>query len=478
MKTRKLFFLMLALVLVLCALAALPFTALAEDGPVIVMGTDKITAGNTIYFGEFDYGTYDSALDSGPIPWRVLSDGNDSRLPASRTGEALLISKECLCSLSFDADYPQHGNLWAGSSAQQWCQSLFNSFAEGGAERKAIKLTQATENDNYVGGHSNYSYGPASLNDHFFFLSAKEADTYFTDDDDRTTGSFNAVYAGWWLRSPVREFAASSPLYDRYAASVSMFGEVYSCDVSSWDGMRPAFNLDLSRVLFVSAAYDGKPGAEGTVSKIETESDAEWKLTLKDESRKFSASVSSVTGPAGGKILIPYVNAKTGSNEYVSVIVFSGSEPLYYGSAKASMSGTAEFTLPSDMPNGSYLLKVFNEQKNKNYMSDVASAFVEIALKVEGSAFPAAFSDSTGSYAIADGAASFEKPAKDSASANIPASVTVNGTSVPVTKIADSAFKGQKNLTKVTLGANINEIGKNAFANCAKLKTVSGGANL
>ena len=60
----------------------------------------------------------------------------------------------------------------------------------------------------------------------------------------------------------------------------------------------------------------------------------------------------------------------------------------------------------------------------------------------------------------------------------IPDTVKVGNTTVPVTKIADNAFKGEKKLSKVTIGANIKEIGKNAFANCAKLKTVSGGANL
>ncbi len=71
------------------------------------------------------------------------------------------------------------------------------------------------------------------------------------------------------------------------------------------------------------------------------------------------------------------------------------------------------------------------------------------------------------------------KPAKKDASRiKIPDTVTVASMTVPVTRIADNAFKGQKKLTKVTIGKNIKEIGKNAFAKCVKLKTVSGGANL
>ena len=91
---------------------------------------------------------------------------------------------------------------------------------------------------------------------------------------------------------------------------------------------------------------------------------------------------------------------------------------------------------------------------------------------------PETYSDAAGSYAIENGEAAFVKPAKAAASANVPDSITVSGVTVPVTKIADNAFKGQKKLTKVTIGANIKEIGKNAFANCAKLKTIKGGANV
>ncbi len=92
--------------------------------------------------------------------------------------------------------------------------------------------------------------------------------------------------------------------------------------------------------------------------------------------------------------------------------------------------------------------------------------------------FDARAVDATGSYELSADGATFVKPAKSGSSAKIPDTVTVGRTTFPVTKIADNAFKGQKKLTKVTIGANIKEIGRNAFANCAKLKTVSGGANV
>lgn len=53
----------------------------------------------------------------------------------------------------------------------------------------------------------------------------------------------------------------------------------------------------------------------------------------------------------------------------------------------------------------------------------------------------------------------------------IPDTITVSGKKYTVTSIADKAFAGQK-ITKVTIGKNITKIGKKAFANCKKLKTV------
>lgn len=61
---------------------------------------------------------------------------------------------------------------------------------------------------------------------------------------------------------------------------------------------------------------------------------------------------------------------------------------------------------------------------------------------------------------------------------SIPATVNLNGISYKVTSIAKDAFKGNKSITKVTVGKNISTIGKNAFSGCTKLKTVTLGSNV
>ena len=60
----------------------------------------------------------------------------------------------------------------------------------------------------------------------------------------------------------------------------------------------------------------------------------------------------------------------------------------------------------------------------------------------------------------------------------IPATITVDGISYKVTAIADSAFKGNKTITKVTIPKNVTTIGKNAFNGCKKLKTVTIGSSV
>ena len=55
----------------------------------------------------------------------------------------------------------------------------------------------------------------------------------------------------------------------------------------------------------------------------------------------------------------------------------------------------------------------------------------------------------------------------------IPKTVSANGKIYKVTEIKASAFKGMKKLTAVTIGENVKTIGKSAFQNCTKLKTIT-----
>lgn len=67
----------------------------------------------------------------------------------------------------------------------------------------------------------------------------------------------------------------------------------------------------------------------------------------------------------------------------------------------------------------------------------------------------------------------YEKPVnKNISSIMIPAVVKINGKRYKVTEIAANAFKNCKRLKKVTIGTNINKIGKKAFYGCSSLKNI------
>lgn len=67
----------------------------------------------------------------------------------------------------------------------------------------------------------------------------------------------------------------------------------------------------------------------------------------------------------------------------------------------------------------------------------------------------------------------YVKPGKRNIiSVTIPSSVKLNGKRYKVTGIAANAFKNCKKLKKVTIGINVNSIGKRAFYGCSKLRTI------
>ncbi len=67
----------------------------------------------------------------------------------------------------------------------------------------------------------------------------------------------------------------------------------------------------------------------------------------------------------------------------------------------------------------------------------------------------------------------FKNTDKDSKSVTIQnTTMGDNGNVYKVTKVADNAFADNKNITSVTMGANVTEIGTGAFKNCTKLSDI------
>ena len=78
-----------------------------------------------------------------------------------------------------------------------------------------------------------------------------------------------------------------------------------------------------------------------------------------------------------------------------------------------------------------------------------------------------------GKYRISGKSAIFTGVVKSSVKElQIPQVIIMDNVKYPVTKIADNACKGLKKLKSVMISSNVKKIGKSAFQDCAKLKTI------
>ena len=371
------------------AFETVTLTVEIDTGKTVMLGTSGISGYDStngydyIYFGKWT--APDTYTTSGPIKWRVLDD-------QTNTGETglFLLSDALLGTRPYGDVYfdnsGNNSNVWQNSTARTWCNNFYSSSFSVNEQGAVLATTKSDKAFTSTGGVS-FAASESILNgDKVFFLSVEEAENgaYGFTDDSARIANYGGSAGTWWLRSP-----DASPYLTDFAGRVYDHGSVGNCYVYNGWTARPAFNLNLSAVLFTSAAADGKSsGTMGTLTAVSDYTGNEWKLTLMDSNRNsFKASVSeqdSVSVVAGRSIEVSYSDAKTGDNEYVSVLLCDNDgNVLYYGNiAQNSASGTATLNIPSGLATGNYTLKVFSEQRNGDYKTDYAGAFQEISLNV------------------------------------------------------------------------------------------------
>ena len=327
------------------------------------------TPNSYIYFG------VNSDNNNTPIKWRVL-DANKAN--DGTTAGMFLLSEYLLASgVTFRSDAPGPKS-YQGSSAQAWCHAFATTTDNFSSAEQAV-MFGVTKSDSAEAELYKYSWGTSSLteSDKLFFLSIRELADYLVNyNSDKLSATDTAQGKGhWWLRS-------SYGLSDYYAGAVLDKGEGYYFYITNPHSARPAFNLNSGAILFTSAAAGGKPDGFNAVPKYIGK---DWKLTLKDSSRNFSASANTAKLKAGEGLTVTYSGAGTGENEYVSaMLVGKSGNILYYGRiAQNRKFGTASVEIPSDLAPGSYTLKIFSEQYNGDYKTDYASDFTDISLTVE-----------------------------------------------------------------------------------------------
>ena len=189
--------------------------------------------GETIEFGNYPQ---DKDGTEKPIEWIVMkNEGN----------QVLLLSKYVLDAKSYNEEWEDV--TWETSDIRQWLNNEFYTTAFNKSEKAKIQTSLIKNEDNSEHGTS----GGNDTEDKVFLLSEKEAETLFSNDDERIAKATeyaekSGVYvneekaAYWWLRSPGDS--------GDDAAEVIYSGWVYRdgnyVDDSS-GGVRPALHLNL-----------------------------------------------------------------------------------------------------------------------------------------------------------------------------------------------------------------------------------------
>ena len=390
------------------------------QAPAGIVGKDYIIAQNS----EDNDADYYYAIE--PIEWRVL---------ARNSNELMLLSEKNLDIQPYHMTQTATPVTWEGSTVRSWLNGYvgdsnianqdysafadnysdsasFSSNAFKAAERAAIlqtSLVNASSNDGLVSGGN-------GTNDQIFLLSLADiqwSSGYFVPAPPYTITDLlvavNTAFVGevrggyseddsdyWWLRTPGNHG-------NQFAAIVTDNGSPGTNGFAVNDDetcIRPAFNLDLSSVLFSSdASGTMKSGATvgGDLVDVADPTGAVKMTVLSDYNANANPTglgltvtdTSARTAAPGATVDIAYTGAQTGANRSVSVLLCdSVGDLLYYGrpaDCATTASGTASFTVPSTLSEGSYTIKIFNEEVNAANYTDFASTPQSISLTVGAS---------------------------------------------------------------------------------------------
>ena len=367
------------LMCVVMSISLLPLQINAEDAS---SSPRQIANGDYVYFG----------TDS--IKWRVL----DTDQMSTGVAGMFMITEEVFGTGKYGEVYfviddnradGRNPNAYQGSDLQTWCTSFLTKLTA----LEQNTLLETIKDDPFFKSSSDIKYTASEkiLNgDKVFSLSAEEAVTYFSSDNERIKeyeydGGFESI--GWFLRSPCDHNIYNTGMI-AYDGSIEQMGTGYDSPA------RPACNIKQSSIIFISAAVDGKlsgnVGGSALISNTISSDNNEWKLTLKDESRDtFTASTTSLTtklqGYTNWSVDVIYKNAKIGTEEYVSAALCDADRNiLYYGNIKQnSINDTVTVNIPEGIKAGKYTLNIFSEQCNGDKKSDYSSEFQVIPLTID-----------------------------------------------------------------------------------------------
>ncbi len=419
----------LAAVLFLCmALTLLPVTAAGTDYTgetavqsataalsnggdkrAISLGNDYLvgTKGSLVYFGSYPQ-TDPTGAKKEPVLWWVLKNDGE---------KALLLS-----AYNLDAQqYSKKGEdvTWEKSDLRKWMNTTFLQKAFTTSEQNAITTTHVVTPNSYNGRP-----GGGDTDDKVFALSVQEAVSggffyeggkYFNN-ADVDLKSCNTKYAcaqsggwlayppsadNWWLRTP-----GYMEKRRAYVLGWSRYKDFYvDLDGTTGDdrmvAARPALNLDLSKVLFISAAEQALPkgdtrnvdGIGNVMTMGEVSADYggnSWQVMLRNGSSP-NIQVSGNRTMKEGYTDWVFTFSFSSRKSVHALLVNEANEVLYYqniGSAQSLSTVTTKLLIPEGLKEGKYTLKLFRGTINTGTGVNYASDFLDIPIEVEDGVAP------------------------------------------------------------------------------------------
>jgi|GEM_PF-3739456 len=387
---------------------------IGSEGGSLSEGTGNLT-GTRVYFGEYG---------GSAIPWNVV---------ATDAGTATLwTTTDVTGGAGRQYDSSAH-NYWSGSAICAWLNGttsgtlLYDAFSS--AEQAAMVAYGTTEQANPAIGFTT----DIDISQKIVLPSVSEmGDMYWPGTwgiNDSTRDSVSNMY--WWLRSPGGITSDAAIVYP--------FGYIHSpgLPVSFMDAVFPAFKLNLSSVIFTSAASGASSKSVATVGSglVEAQSPASAavKLTLLD-TMMATPSLTLTSGNGTSAINFDYTDAITGVNQYLScTLTDSLGNLVYYGKlADCATAADGSFTLNlTGVSNGIYTLDIFCEQENGDYLTDYAGAAEQYTINVTNGAGNIPFYTVTVNLIIDDVAANATSVTLDTTTAGAsPVAMTPGATGI------------------------------------------------
>ncbi|GHU15532.1 hypothetical protein AGMMS50225_28790 [Betaproteobacteria bacterium] len=250
-------------------------------------------------------------------------------------------------------------------------------------------IVPSWDSDNYPELNNADGINGADATGLYWALSYPEwrAIAYGIGDSDGT--AVRSFPSSWWLRSPDD--------YGNYAlagwSGGGYFASLYLVDSSAYV-VRPAFNLDLTSVLFTSDASTSSSGKSAATTTSGYQSAAQptaaRKFTFLDAYHAIDNQDGIKTPTLTLKsdaLHFDFSGAPTGSaNQYISGFMNDGSDDYYakYVSTQTSATGNFNAATPGggSLATGNYILHIFSEEANGYLYSDFASHSVDFTFNV------------------------------------------------------------------------------------------------